>query len=220
MLTRHAKIIDVTLPLSYETPVWPGDPAIAIAAAGRIAEGAAANTSTLFCPTHCGTHVDPPWHFVEGGAKLDQIPIERWVGHCQVIRFADHLDLIEPVHLDAALVDSSTTRLLMRTRSSSRWAAGATTFDTNFPALSPAAADWIVARGIDLIGIDSLGFEPFVGTDGLVHRIILSAGIVAIEGLFLAGVSPGFYDLVCLPLNLRNGDGAPARVILIEHERA
>ena len=73
----------------------------------------------------------------------------------------------------------------------------------------------MVERGIELIGIDYLSFELDDDADHLTHKIILGAGVVAIEALDLRAVEPGFYDLVCLPLKLEGGDGAPARVILL-----
>jgi arylformamidase len=212
------KIHDVTLPFSPAFPVWPGDPAIEIREVTRTAQGEVFNTSQIVCPTHCCTHVDPPWHIIDDGQNLDQIPLERWVGQCQVVGFADEIDFIEPRHLESAGIAKDTTRLLLKTRNSQHWIRRPLSFDTDFVALSLDAARWIIEHGIELIGVDALSFERFDSLDDAVHRMILGNGIVAIEGLNLATIEPGFYDLICLPLRIVGGDGAPARVILLEHD--
>lgn len=215
-ITEHTRVHDVTLALSSAFPVWPGDPPIAISPWTRIAEGASANVTRISFPSHCGTHVDPPRHSFDNGAALDRIPIERWIGRCQVVQIDDSVDQIEPDHLESAGIDRSTTRLLLGTRNSANWQREPVTFATDYVALTRSAAHWVVDRGIKLIGIDALSFELFDDGEGIVHRTILGNDCVAIEGLDLTGIAPGFYDLICLPLKLRDGDGAPARVILLE----
>lgn len=211
-------MFDVTLPFSPEIPVWPGDLAIEVVPVDRTAEGAAFNTSRIVCPTHCGTHVDPPRHAVHDGDSLSDLPLERWIGPCQLIEFDDTIDLIEPEHLERAGIAPETSRLLFRTRNSAGWRRRPLSFDPNYVALSLAAARWIERHGIRLIGVDGLSFEPYESDDS-VHRFVLGNGIVAIEGLNLSDVPPGFYDLICLPLKLVGGDGAPARVILLDNGR-
>jgi arylformamidase len=215
-ITASTRIHDITLPFSADFPVWPGDAPIDVTPLLRIASGDTCNVTRISLPSHCGTHVDPPWHFVEDGARLDQIPIERWVGPCQVIQFADSVDRIEPAHLESASIAPTTTRLLFKTRNSAHWQRKPITFATDYVALSSDAARWVIDRGLKLIGIDALSFELYDDAENSVHRAILGNDIVAIEGLNLSGVDPGFYDLVCLPLKLRDADGAPARVILLE----
>jgi arylformamidase len=80
--------------------------------------------------------------------------------------------------------------------------------------LTPEGARWLVDRGVRLVGADTLSIEP--DTDSYpVHRILLGAGVVIVEGLALAAVAPGPYEFVCLPLRIVDGDGAPARAVLI-----
>jgi arylformamidase len=215
LLTTSTRIIDVTLPISPALPVWPGDPAIDIQPLLRIADGGGCNTTRIAFPTHCGTHVDPPKHFFDNGPTLSDLPLDRWVGPCQVVRIPDEVVRIEPTHLQAAGIDRATTRLLLKTGNSTRWDTRPHAFQSGYAALTRDAARWVVERGIALIGIDYLSFELDDDADHLTHKIILGAGVVAIEALDLRAVEPGFYDLVCLPLKLEGGDGAPARVILL-----
>ena len=210
------RLYDVTLPVSPELPVWPGDPPIEITPVSRTVAGVGYNSSRIAFPSHCGTHVDPPWHAAHGGATLSEIPLERWVGPCQVVRIDDAVDRIAPEHLEGAAIAAGTTRLLLRTRNSAHWGKRPFTFAADYVALSLAAAHWLVDRGIQLVGIDALSFEPY-DSDDSVHRLVLGSGLIAIEGLDLSAVPAGFYGLVCLPLKIEGGDGAPARVILLDH---
>jgi arylformamidase len=210
-------IHDITLPFSAAVPVWPGDPSIEIRPVMRTANGDSCNASQIICPTHCGTHVDPPFHFVHDGARLDEVPLERWIGPCQVIELPTGIAAIEPEHLETVGIVAETTRLLFKTANSTKWAKRPLLFETDYVALSFAAARWLIASRIQLIGVDYFSFEAYSDTVDDVHRAILGAGIIAIEALDLSAIAPGFYDLICLPLRLVDGDGAPARVILIEH---
>jgi len=212
------RIFDVTIPFSADLPVWPGDPAIELRPLARTADGDPCNTTQIVCPTHCGTHVDPPFHFIHQSGRLDDIPIERWVGACQVVHIPDEVTRIEPEHLESAGIAAETTRLLFKTSNSRRWASIPLVFETDYVALTPAAARWIVERGLKLIGIDYFSFECFDDAENETHRTILGNDVIAIEALDLREIQPGFYQLVCLPLKIASGDGAPARVILISNE--
>jgi arylformamidase len=123
------------------------------------------------------------------------------------------VDRIEPAHLEA--IPPGTTRLLFQTRDSQRWDGPLAPFATDYVALSPAAARWVVERGIELVGIDYLSIAPYDDPDDVVHRTLLGAGVLVVEGLDLRRVPPGAYTMICLPLRLLAGDGAPARVLLI-----
>lgn len=212
----RAKVIDITVPLSPELPVWPGDPQVRVEPVMRIASGDIANVSGVSLSSHTGTHVDAPWHFIENGATLDDIPPERWVGPCVVVEIPAGAGRVEPEHLDAADLPSGTERLLVRTANSTLWQPGKRDFFERYVALSPAAARWIVDRSIRLVGIDYLSIEAFDDKKHETHRTLLGAGVLIVEGLNLTDVTPGPYTLLCLPLRLAAGDGAPARVLLVQ----
>ena len=212
-------IIDVTVTFSPGVPVWPTHPPTEVAPLRRIAQGDRNNLSRLALSSHAGTHVDAPWHFVEDGAKLLEVPLARWVGPCAVIRIADEVRLVEPTHLEAAGVPPGAERLLVRTANSAIWAgwsgAEALPFREEYVGLSPAAAEWIVERGIKLVGTDYLSAGPFGEANRATHLALLGNDVLIVETLDLSAVEPGSYGLVCLPLKLAVGDGAPARVLLV-----
>jgi arylformamidase len=116
--------------------------------------------------------------------------------------------------LEAANLPAGITRLLFRTRNSDYWARGINEFQTSFVAVPLDGAEWLVQRGIKLVGVDYLSVSPYKNSRPT-HEALLKAGTVIVEGLDLSKVQQGFYDLYCLPLKIAGSDGAPARAILV-----
>ncbi len=159
--------------------------------------------------------MDAPVHFIENGASVEQLPLDALVGPVEVIA-VHNADLITPDILENIRLPMETTRLLIKTRNSDLWADPDHEFNPDFVALEPRAARWIVDRGIRLIGVDYLSVQPFGDKDSATHRVLLEAGVIIVEGLDLRAVTPGTYQLICLPIKLFGSDGAPARTILVE----
>ncbi|MGE0455512.1 MAG: cyclase family protein [Vicinamibacteria bacterium] len=204
------RIYDVTVPLSDAVPTFPGDPRFLLEPAHKISDGQPYNVSRLSCGVHSGTHVDAPYHFIEGAASVDQLPLEILIGKARVIELSvqhriDRRDL-EAYDLRDDL------RLLLKTRMSGQL--GKREFQEDFVYLTEDAARYLVQAGIKLVGIDYLSIEKFGSTDFAAHHALLGAGVVVIEGLDLSQVEEGEYDLICLPLRIVGADGSPARVVL------
>jgi len=207
-----SEIIDISVPLSPGMPVWPGDGDFRIVPVKRMAKGDKNNLSRLDCGIHTGTHVDAPWHFLEEGSTAEQLPLDVMVGDA-LVAYLPEVDAITAETLARLTLPTGTTRLLLRTRNSELWETGVTEFRKDFAALTSDAAQWLVDQGIRLIGMDYLSVHRY-GDKAPTHQILLRAGIVIVEGLNLAGVEPGKYELICLPLRLSGADGAPARAVL------
>ena len=208
-------LIDITLPVSSDLCPWPGDPPIEVLPDASMEAGDPCNTSRLTFGSHTGTHVDAPWHFLPDGTPLDQIALDRWCGPCFVAHVPAEVRRIMPDHLGDAGIPEGTRRLLLRTANSARWDRPRPWhFDASYAGVGMEAARWIVEHGIQLIGIDYLSIEPYDEPDHQVHRHLLGNDVLIIEGLDLRAVAPGHYELMCLPLRLARGDGAPARVAL------
>jgi arylformamidase len=211
------KIHDVSLVLRPDMVTWPGEPAPKIEPLRRIAKGDTANVSVVTISDHAGTHVDPPLHFLEGGNTVEKLPLESLVGPCVVVAF-DGAGHVSAEWLERQKIPAGTERILFKTRNSARWGQPTAPFTRDFTTINASAARWCVDRRIKLVGVDYLSIEPQgPEKEGYpVHKTLLGANVVIIEGLDLRTVAPGEYDLVCGPIKLLNGDGAPARVFLIE----
>jgi arylformamidase len=208
------KIHDVSLPVSESLVVWPGDPAIRITQPSHLDRGDVATVSRLDIGAHTGTHVDAPAHFVPGGSGVDRMDLDLLVGPALVVHVPE-AGVLTPEVLENLSIPPGTERLLFRTRNSDRWALGMDEFREDYVGVDDAGARWLVARGVRLVGIDYLSISPF-DNPMPPHQTLLGAGMIVLEGLDLRGIAPGAYQLVCLPLKLVGGDGAPARTILIE----
>jgi arylformamidase len=209
------KIIDISVPVSPDLPVWPGDQRIILERYRTLSKGDGSNDSRLSCSVHSGTHVDAPGHFFENGSTVEHLPLDILIGRTWVAEVLT-ADVITPELLENLEIPSGTTRLLFKTKNSSLWADPRHAFKADFVALSTDAAVWIVDRGIRLVGIDYLSIQMFDDPEPLTHRTLLKAGVIIVEGINLQDVRPGSYRLVCLPLKLAGSDGAPSRAVLVE----
>lgn len=209
------QIYDVSVPLSTNTPTYPGDPGIHFKQWLQLANGDAANVSLLHFGLHSGTHVDAPAHFIEGGAKVDSLPLESLVGEAEVIELPERYAVIDESFVAKNCVNAS-QRVLFKTSNSAFWGDTERGFHEDYVYIDPAAARWLVDSGIKLVGIDYLSVEKFESKGFQTHLAFLSNGVVILEGLDLRVVPSGRYELFCLPLKIAggSGDGAPARVIL------
>jgi arylformamidase len=210
------RMVDVSLPIGPGMLVWPGNPGVEIAPNQRIADGDDANVSRLSIGTHAGTHVDPPVHFVEGAAGIDRVPVEVLFGPCFVADARGLRGQLGPTDLEGLGIPKGTDRLLLRSDNSDLWRREAVSFPDEYVCLSPDGARWIVRSGMRLIGVDFLSVEKKGARGHPTHVELLSNGVVIVEGLDLGEVEPGRYTLAVLPLKIVDGDGGPARAVLLE----
>ncbi|RPI87485.1 MAG: cyclase family protein [Chloroflexi bacterium] len=205
---------DISLDISPQMITWPGDPSVTLERVKKIEEGASANVSRMDIGVHTGTHVDAPFHFLRDGKTIDCLPLRLLTGRVYVLHLPDSVNEITSQVLQKAEIPPRTRRLLFRTRNSKLWAKHEKNFREDYVALSADAADFLVKRGVKLVGVDYLSVAPFHSTIPT-HEILLKAGVIVVEGLNLSQVAPGRYTLYCLPLKLIGADGAPARAILV-----
>lgn len=206
------KIFDISVAIYNGMPFYPGDSGAEIKPHFQIASGDPANLSELKLGSHTGTHIDAPRHFMDGGTAVDELPLDVLVGHVRVVDLTAVESSISRQDLEGSDI-GGVSRLLVKTTNSGLWKYP--DFQKDYISFSPEAADYLVESGIRLVGIDYLSVERFKPDAPRVHHTLLGAGIVVLEGVDLSGVAAGDYDLVCLPLKIRGGDGAPARAVLI-----
>jgi arylformamidase len=204
------RLYDISVPLSPTLVCYPGDPQIEIASVADITQGDVANVSRLTLSSHSGTHLDAPRHFFAQGAAIDTLDLAQLLGPARVcaIQKTTHItaDDLHPLQL------AGVKRVLFHTLNSALW--DTPTFQPNYVALTTSAAQLLVDLGVQLVGIDYLSVDAFTRQDFPVHRLLLGAGVLILEGLDLRAVPAGDYELLVLPLLLQHGDGAPARAVL------
>lgn len=211
------KIYDISLPVTPDMPVWPGDPSVEMTQTASMDKGSEYNMTHLCLSVHTGTHVDAPHHFLNDKHTVDSLPLEILTGPAYVLHLPNEISAITAEVLSWAAIPPRTSRLLFRTRNSALWADGVSAFQTDFVAVTADGADWLTTHGIRLVGVDYLSVAPYADSVPT-HQILLRGRVVVIEGLNLSQVPQGHYVLYCLPLNLVGSDGAPARTILVSEE--
>jgi arylformamidase len=208
------KFWDISVPISPELPVWPGDPKVKIERVSRIEDGANANVSRMDIGCHTGTHVDAPFHFLPEGKTIETLSLEALIGPSQVIRIPDDFSVITGDLVNACGIRSEMKRVLFKTYSSTFWKKYGSQFRTEFVGIDESGAKALVELGVQLVGTDYLSVSPFKQSRPT-HEAFLKASVILLEGLDLTDVEPGIYDLVCLPVKIMGADGAPARAVLM-----
>jgi len=206
------RLYDISIGISSDLPIWPGDPPLKLERFNKIEEGENANVTKMSCCVHVGTHIDAPLHYIEGGIGIDSLSLEVLIGRAYVVDLTE-VDMIDAEILDQAGIPPRTRRLLFKTRNSALWSTKKENFHHDYVGVDRSGSEWLVRKGIQLVGIDYLGIAPF-SQAAEPHEILLKAGTVILEGLDLSEVGRGRYTLYCLPIKIIGCDGAPARAIL------
>lgn len=202
---------DITVPLRNNMVQWPGDTPLEITRVKDVDHGDSHTLSNIVMGSHTGTHIDAPLHYIHGGESIDEMPLDTAVGNARVIEISDTKS-IKPAELIQHNINHG-ERILFKTQNSLRvWRTDQ--FIEDFIFITKEAADYLVERKVGLVGVDYLSVGGYKKDGAEVHKTLLGNGIWIIEGLDLSLVQQGTYDLVCLPLKVTGGDGAPARVIV------
>ena len=210
------RFVDLTLPLQSEMRGVAVEPAKTLEVDGW-------NATRLELYSHCGTHMDAPRHFLSAGATIDSLPLDPCIGPARVVdltpvqpREKITVERLGPVRQEIRQGD----RLLIRTDWSRRH--GTPEYRGQLPRIDVSLARWLVDRGVVLLGVEPPSVADVNSVEELtaVHRVLLEAGVVIVEGLAnLAQIESDSVELIVLPLRVRGGDGAPVRAIAIEDVR-
>lgn len=202
-------IIDISPVLHPGVAVWPGDVPLSRQVALSIADGANIDLSSVHTTVHVGAHTDAPSHYVAGGPSIEQRPLERYLGPCEVIAVdVPRGARISPHHLPHP---PRAPRVLLRTGSFP----DPDVFNTDFCSLSPELVDLLADAGVVLVGIDTPSVDPFDSKLLESHQAIARRDLAILEGVLLDHVQPGLYTLVALPLRLAGADASPVRAVLL-----
>ena len=209
-----AEWVDVSANLDpAKTPVYEGDAPMKFTFLKDMRKGDALTLSMFSMGAHSGTHIDAPMHFIRDGASIDRVPLASLIGPARVIDIPDSVQSIDAAEL-ARHEWKGARRILFRTRSSVRGWMTSSTFHRDFAYVAPDAAQLLADAGVQLVGVDYISAEQFGAPAPATHRILLGKGIPMVEGLLLAEIRPGEYDLIVLPLKVSGYEGAPARAVL------
>ena len=202
-------LYDLSPTIRPETPVWPGDTPFQCRLTGRIAEGASVNLSAITTTPHLGSHADAPFHTEARGEGMADMPLDRYLGPCRVVRVPPQ-PLIEPRHVEGIDL-ANPGRLLFRSESVRDRA------DVPRALHRPLARAREPARragGVLLVGMDTPSVDPFDSKTLDAHHALFRGGVAILEGLVLDGVPEGVYELIALPLKLAGLDASPVRAVL------
>ncbi|OGV46872.1 MAG: hypothetical protein A2X46_15965 [Lentisphaerae bacterium GWF2_57_35] len=205
-------IIDISMPVQPGMPIWEGIEPSRLEWTLRMERGDAVNNSRIEMDLHSGTHIDAPLHFMQDGYSADMLPLQAFCGAVFVagVPGVKHIGERE---IEALKLPSHVERVLFKTDNSRRRLYEKPEFHTDFTALTPSGARSLLKRGTRLVGIDYLSIAPY-GDAKETHEVLLSEGIIVLEGLCLHDVEPGFYELICLPIRLVGTEATPVRAIL------
>ncbi|MDY6794136.1 MAG: cyclase family protein [Actinomycetota bacterium] len=203
--------LDISVPIRSGMIHWPTDEAVDIRRTMDLERGDPYNLSRIVMSLHTGTHLDAPLHFIPEGTGIDEMPLDTAIGPARVIEIRDP-ELISPSELDEHHIAKG-ERVLFKTANSTRlWNLDG--FSELFVSLSEEGAAYLARREVALVGVDYLSVGGFFSDMAAIHLELLEAGAWILEGVNLSRVTPGDYELLCLPLKVESGDGAPARAIL------
>lgn len=190
------KIHDISREL-FSAPVYEGDPEPRLCRLKAFDKGDGLNLSALYCCLHASTHVDAPFHFVDGGDTVDMLPLELFFGKCTVMSFEG---AVTGADIDRR-VKEGCVRLLIK--------GGGAAF------LTQSAAFALADVGVRLVGTDAQSVAMPEDTE-VVHRELLTNRLAILEGLDLSGVAEGDYFLAAAPVKIAGVDGALCRAVLLE----
>ena len=202
-------IWDISPPIAPGTPVWPGDTPVGIERVWRMEAGSPVNVARLTCSPHTGAHADAPLHYDADGAAIGQVSLVPYLGMCRVVHCIGVAPLVLPEHV-APFADALPPRVLLRTYERaplSHW-------DEAFCAVAPQTIDFLAARGVVLLGIDTPSLDHQDSKTMDAHRRVRAHRMSILEGLVLDAVEPGDYELIALPLKLATLDASPVRAVL------
>ena len=202
--------IDITRTLGLDTLDFPGDIKFDIMDVLSIKKGDDWNLFKLTMTNHVGTHIDAPLHKYKNGKSLNDFPLSDYELKCVVIEIKNTvkitLDELKGIRIpkSGAVLFKTVNSNLSRKK-----------FSKKFVCIDPAVAEYLVKKGIKLVGIDYLSLDPIV-SDYSVHKTLLSNDIIIMEDAYLRNVDPGTYKLIYLPMKIKNANGAPVRALLVK----
>jgi len=200
------RLIDITPAVSPALEGWPGDTRFESSRRWSQAAGDACTVARVTLSSHLGAHADAPLHYRADGASAAGLPLERYVGPVRVVQCpgARAIGVAEAGRAEGA------ERVLYRVLPEGEGGR----FPGGFAALTVEGARTLVGFGLKLFGTDAPSVDPVDSRTLDAHHALDQGGVAILEGLALAGVPAGEYELIALPLKWQDVDAAPVRAVL------
>ena len=205
------KLLDISITLSRTTVTYPGDPKVKTEPLGSHSESNGVVVHNICLGSHSGTHIDAPYHMLREGAQLHEVALTKLIGECIVIDCTDCESTIDRKRLSTEQL-SGFKRILLKTSNSDIILRD--DFRSDYVHLTPDGAEYLAGLSPYLVGIDYLSIGEMGPLGRETHRILLTQDVLIVEGLNLSEIGAGRYEIICLPLKLDVGDGAPVRAVL------
>jgi arylformamidase len=203
-------LYDISQELSPATAVFPGDTPFSARTMMRMSDGGSCDVGTITTSVHAGTHADAPAHFLAGGATIDRVPLAAYLGPARLVALAlGRGEAIRPEHLEPLALRGA-ERLLFSTGT----APDPAVYNLDFAHFSVEAAAMLAGRGLKLVGIDTPSIDRWDSKTLAAHKVFAASGVALLENLVLGHVPPGDYELIALPLRLKDLDSSPVRAVL------
>jgi arylformamidase len=205
------RIYEISPIIDENLKVWPGDKSLEREIVADMKKGDRNTSSKIHTTVHLGCHADALSHVSLEGATIDEMPLDHYLGECQVIKVEGKpLGRVKPEDIKA---DIKAKRVLFATGTFpdfSNW-------NTEFAGLSPELIDYLAEKGVITIGIDTPSVDNMADVEDLItHKKFVEHKIAIIEGIVLKDVPEGIYELIALPLRMKDLDASPLRAILRE----
>jgi arylformamidase len=204
------RLWDISPTVAPDAPIFPGDEPYSLRWTARLSPGCPVNLSAITLSPHVGAHADAPLHYANDAPAIAEVPLDTYLGRCRVIHALGATPLVTVEHLKHAEHDLP-PRVLVRvcTTADKVW-------NPDFTAYAPEAVEWLAARGVRLIGIDTPSVDPADSKVLDSHQQLRRHDLRVLENLVLDDVPEGDYELIALPLKLQGACASPVRAILRE----
>jgi arylformamidase len=203
------KVIDISPEIREDIAVFPGDTPFQRDEILSFEKSNNLVLSSIKTTVHLGAHTDAPSHYHKDGVTMEKVDLSNYLGECQIIEISEKVERIKPEHFEDEI---KSPRILFKTTSFPypyQW-------NDDFTALSPELIQELKKKNVLLVGIDTPSVDPASDKELKTHNAVYQAQMSILEGVVLKDVVPGIYQLLALPLPIKNGDASPVRAILIE----
>jgi len=207
------KIIDLTHTINEDMTVFTGNSKLSLKKVSTF-EKDGYSVLEMKTITHNGTHIDAPYHMVQGGKTLDSYPLDRFMGKAVVIDCSKEKDISLSFLKKHKTEISKADFVLFYSGWSKKW--NKRSYFGAYPILTEEAVKWLAEFELKAIGFDYISIDPIVSTDMKLHKLILTKDICIIENLNdLDKIPAGMFDFYCVPLKIEHADGSPVRAFAV-----